>query len=198
MPLSNYTDLKAAIADWLKKGTTYDAVIPDFVRLAESRLNKVLDDPEMEVSGTITLTSGVGALPADFGTFVSVNDSTYGRTEQVTASQFSDFTPSSGNPSVFTVTAGSIRTAPAGSGTLNVIYRRSVPALASNATNWLLTRAPECYLYGSLLAAEVYGWNDERAPLIKAAYDEAIRELRADGDKRKWGAAPLAPRLART
>lgn len=198
MALANYTDLQAAIRAWLNKGTTLDAQIPDFIRLAESRLNKVLEDPDMQVSGTISLTAGVGSLPADFGSLISASDSVYGRIEPVSVSQFSDFSSISGNPRTYTIRAGQFVTAPAGAGTVNIIYTRAIPPLASNATNWLLTRAPEVYLYGSLLQAEFFGWNDERLPLIKAAWDEAIGELRADGAKRRWGGAPIAPRLART
>ena len=33
---------------------------------------------------------------------------------------------------------------------------------------------------------------------IKALFDEAIDEMKADASNRRWGSAPLAPRLGRT
>lgn len=196
--IGTYTELQAAIRNWLNKGTTLDARIPEFVQLAEARFKRVLDDLDQMATGTITLTAGVGSLPSDFGSFVSVTDTTYGRLEQVSASQFSDFTPSSGNPRVFAIIGNQIKTAPSGSGSVAIVYKLGLPPLVSNTTNWLLTRAPDLYLFGSLIQAEFYGWNDERLPMLKAATDEMIGELRADSVKRAFGSAPLAPRLART
>lgn len=199
MALDTYSGLKAAISSWLNKGTTLDAQIPDFIRLTESHLNKKLDDPEMEVSDTITLTGGTGLLPADFGSLISVQNGVYGRLEAVSSAQFADFYPISGNPRLYTIQAGNFVTAPSGSGSVTILYRRRIPALSDTSqTNWLLDTAPEAYLYGSLLQAEFYGWNDERLPLVKSAFDEAISDLQVDAAKRRWGSAPLAPRLGRT
>lgn len=196
--IGTYVELQAAIRNWLNKGTTLDARIPEFVQLAEARFKRVLDDLDQMATGTITLTAGAGSLPSDFGSFVSVTDTTYGRLEQVSASQFSDFTPSSGNPRVFAIIGNQIKTAPSGSGSVAIVYKLGLPPLASNTTNWLLTRAPDLYLFGSLIQAEFYGWNDERLPMLKSAVDEMIGELRADSANRRWGGAPIAPRLART
>jgi len=79
-----------------------------------------------------------------------------------------------------------------------MVYRRRIPALsATTTTNWLLDLAPDAYLYGALVQAEAFLAEDDRLPMWKAAFDEAINELRADADKRKWGAGPLAPRIDR-
>jgi len=54
-------------------------------------------------------------------------------------------------------------------------YRANLPGLSvSIQSNWLLARRPDLYLYGTLIHAEFYNWNDERLPLIKAAVDEAL------------------------
>lgn len=198
MAITNYTELQAALRSWLNKGTTLDTQLPDFIALAEAELRCILDDLDQKITGTITLTSGVGSLPANFGSFVSVSDSVYGRIEQVTASQFGDYPGVAGNPRVFAIIGTQIKTAPSGSGSLNIVYKLGIPPLASNSTNWLLTRAPHIYLYGSLLQAEFFGWNDERLPLIKSWFDEKIGQLRVDSDKREYGGAPLAPRIGRT
>jgi hypothetical protein len=82
---------------------------------------------------------------------------------------------------------------------MTMLYIRRIPPLTAAApTNWLLTLAPDLYLYGCLMQANIYGWQDERVPGFKALYEEAIEELKRDGDNRRWGSAPLAPRLGRT
>ena len=48
----------------------------------------------------------------------------------------------------------------------------AIPALATTDPNWLLTAHPDHYLFGSLVEAEMFGVNDERAPLWKARRDE--------------------------
>lgn len=200
MALDTFAGLKASISDWLKKGTTLDNQIPDFIRLTESRLNKVLDDPEMEVTATATVTGQFLGLPTDFGELVSIGVGGR-RLRGATVADFSGFSTVAGLPLTYGIYDGQIAFAPvpATGSAVTIVYRRRIPGLSdTNTTNWLLDLAPEAYLYGSLLAAEFYLWNDERLPTIKAAYDEAVNDLRMDAAKRRWGAAPLAPRLGRT
>lgn len=201
MALDSYSGLVSAISGWLDKGSTLDARIPEFIALTESRLNKVLEDPEMEVTAIASSAGRSLALPADFGELRSINVGGY-RLTQATAAEFSGFNSSlSGIPRSYSITDGQLWFAPipATGSDISITYLRTIPPLTAIApTNWLLTRAPELYLYGSLLEAEGYLWNDERLPLIQARFEEALGNLRTDGVRRRWGASPLAPRLGRT
>lgn len=199
--IDTYYDLQQAIANWMNKTSALAARIPEFIQLAEARFRRKLDDLDQETAATVTITAGVGSLPANFGRLISVNDSTIGRVEYVSESQFADYdaTETASDPSLFTISGSEIKTLPVSTGALSIIYKLGLPSLSdTNATNWLLTRAPDIYLYGSLVQAEFYGWNDERLPLIKAALDEAMMELNIDAEHRRFGASPLAPRVART
>jgi len=197
MPFGTRAELAAVIGGYLQR-TNLATQIPDFIRLTEARLNRLLRDPDQIVTASLTFTNGIAPLPADFGQMVAFGPAGT-RIVQVTPGEFGTFFPAAGDPLVFTVSGGTIRTLPSSTaGTAAYTYYRGIPALTSDdATNWLLTRAPDLYLYGSLLQAEFFGWNDERLPFIKNAFDEAIAELRADGENRRWGAAPLAPRIRR-
>jgi hypothetical protein len=194
-----YSDLVADLEAWLKR-TDYTTHIPRFVELNEARLNRLLDDPDMEVIATAVTAGQYLGLPDDFGEMRAVNVGTY-RLNQATAADFSGFPSISGIPSTYGIFDGQLAFAPipaTGSG-VTMLYTRKIPALTvSTPTNWLLTRAPDLYLYGCLLQAHVYGWFDERIQLFKSVFDEAIQELRTDGERRRLGAAPLAPRLGRT
>ena len=195
----NYTDLVSDLEAYLNR-TDFTTRIPRFIELTEARLNRLLEDPEMEVISTATTAGQYLALPSDFGEMRSINVGTY-RLNQATAADFSGFPSISGIPSTYGIFDGQIAFAPipaTGSG-VTMLYTRKIPALTvSNPTNWLLTRAPDLYLYGCLLQAHVFGWFDERVAMFKSAFDEAIQELRTDGERRRLGAAPLAPRLGRT
>lgn len=53
MSFSNYTELKAAIASWSKR-SDLTATIPDYILLAEARMNDALILKDMEVEQTLT------------------------------------------------------------------------------------------------------------------------------------------------
>lgn len=198
--IQTYSDLQTATANWLQRAHLI-ARIPEFIELAEARFRRKLDDADQNIGATITLTAGAGPLPADFGELIAVSESTVGRVDYVSPSQFGDFdaTEVGIDPVIFTIVGGQVKTIPAADGSLSIVYKQGLPALSTGSpTNWLLARAPDLYLFSTLLQAEFYGWNDERVPLIKAAVDEIMAELNVDSEHRKYGPAPLAPRIMRT
>ncbi len=196
--LANYTELSAYVEDLLDRDDLADR-ISTFVRLAEARMNRLLDDPEMEVRTTATATGNYTALPADFGEMVSISTGN-GSLAAVGPVEFSGFNSVSGTPRYYSILDGSITFAPANStAPISMVYRRRIPGLtATSPTNWLLSLAPDAYLYGTLVQAAAFLAEDERVGMWKAAFDEAIGELRIDAARRKWGAGPLAPRIRRT
>lgn len=196
MSISTYPDLVAAVGDWLDRDDLATRA-STFVQLAEARMNRLLDDPEMEITLTGAATGGTVSLPDDFGALVSVSTGD-GRLSQVGSAEYNGFRMVGGTPRYYSVGDGAIRFAPDTVGAVTLVYRRRIPALSTEfPTNWLLTLAPDAYLYGALVQAEGFLAEDERISGWKAAFDEAIAELRVDGDRRKWGAGPIAPRINR-
>jgi len=55
--------------------------------------------------------------------------------------------------------------------------------------NWLLGAHPDLYLFGSLVEAEMFGVNDERAPLWKARRDEIFDEIEKLSNKTRGAGA---------
>jgi hypothetical protein len=198
MSIDNYSELVTAVGDWLDRDDLA-AKVPTFIQLAEARLNRLLEDPEMEVTSTTTATGDYTALPSDFGAMVSVSTGD-GVLRAAGPVEFAalDHTVT-GTPRYYTVVDGSISFAPNNSSAvIRIVYRRRIPALtASNTTNWLLTLAPDVYLYGALVQAEAFLAEDDRLELWKSAFDESIAELRGDASRRKWGAGPIGPRIRR-
>jgi hypothetical protein len=179
--ISDYSTLQTAIAAWLNKAgdANLTANIPTFIQLAEARFRRKLDDMDQIITGTITVTNGEGTLPADFGGLMALEGAF---TEAVD----------------YALISGQIITTPQVTGDVTILYKQSLPALSNSVTtNWLLNRAPDAYLFGSLIQAEFYGWNDERLPLMKAALDEMIDELIKDSEARRWSRDGLAPMIRR-
>lgn len=199
MSIATYSDMVTAVGDWLDRGDLA-ARIPDFLRLTEARLNRLLDDPDMEVSTTIAATGDYTALPADFGEMVSINTGR-GPLGAIGPVEFAGYDHTiTGYPRVYSIVDQTIAFAPANAtASIALVYRRTIPALnLSNPTNWLINRAPDIYLYGALVQASAFLAEDDRVGLWKSAFDEAIQELRIDSQRRKWGAGPIAPRIRRT
>lgn len=199
MSIATYSDMVTAVGDWLDR-SDLAARVPDFLRLTESRLNRLLDDPDMEVTETFPATGEFTPLPLDFGEMVSISVGE-GPLASVGPVEFAGYDRTiSGDPRVYSIVNRAIAFAPANATvSITLVYRRSIPALTSiNTTNWLLTRAPDVYLYGALVQASAFLAEDDRVGLWKSAFDEAVSELRMDSQRRKWGAGPIAPRIRRT
>ena len=196
MPFANSTDLQAAIADWLAR-SDLAASIPDFVRLAEARLNLVLRCREMTASATLTPTSGVCPLPADFVEPLAVvaNASPGAVLEAVPLSwadaQFPTY--SAGTPRYYALFGASLKTYPQSSATVTLTYLQALPPLASNASNWLLAKAPGAYLYGALLEAAPFLDSDPRVALWAQIWERVTGELNAAGQRAVVGRHSARP-----
>lgn len=200
MSLSTYSELLEDVTDTLDRDDI-ETRFPRWVRLVESRLNRLLEDPDMEVVSNLVAAGVATALPADFGSMVAISDGEGRPLLPMGPVEFAGVDRTiSGTPIYYTIEDNAISFAPANAtANIRLVYRRTIPALTEdNATNWLLDRAPDVYFYGILLQANAWDVSTEQAAGWKGLFDEAIDELRTDGSRRKWGAGPLAPRIRRT
>lgn len=187
MALDSFITLKTAVADWLNKTslTGVDAKAVDFIALAEAQMNRDLDTREMSAVATVTISSETMALPADFAGTRSfrINGSP---AQPLTYSQPEEFDGASGTgkPTRYTITDRIVfDPAPDAEYEGQHRYRRRIPALGPTmATNWLLRKHPDVYLYGALTQAIVYFRDDDRA-LIEARFRDALSAITLD-DKR--------------
>lgn len=193
----NWTELKASLAEWLNR-SDLTSKIPEFIALAERRFNRVIVAPERETTTTASLAVEALSLPTDFWQLRSIYLDTDPRQklEQVTLavlrSEYADQT--TGKPRVFAIADGQFIFGPAPDATytVEIVYTATIAPLdGTTATNWLLDKHPDIYLYGSLLAAEAYVWNDERLPVWKNALDEALGELAGVSNRQRYSASPM-------
>lgn len=203
MPLSNYTELKSSVADWLNRADL-TSQIPDFIALAEARFNRDLRLNAMLQRDTTVATSDYVELPSDWLEHVSVTvinggtihrPLTYVTNEEFNRLRHQNLT---GSFRYYTIQEDNIALLPemdAGSVSLEIFYYGKIPALSdSNTTNWLLTRAPDLYLYGALAAAEMYLANDERLPVWLANVEKIMDDLRMESERAKRSQGALAVR----
>lgn len=194
--------LRASIADWMGD-SNLTSYIPEFIAMAEARFNRRLRVPDMEKRATALTSGEYLALPTDFLELRSIfiegsPDRPLTMMESGELRRLYGIS-SIAKPKAYALSAGQLQFGPVpdASYTLEIVYYGSLPPLATNSANWLLTNHPDVYLYGALLAAEARGWNDARLPLWKAAMDEAIAEINTAGNAKRTGAAPVQPSIRR-
>jgi hypothetical protein len=195
MALTNYTDLQAAIASWMVR-SDLTSVIPDFITLFEATVNRRLRVRQMETVGTITMSSGTGTLPTDYLAWKRLTwpGSTSMELDYVHPGYLKAAYPTSpaGTPQIWTIEGSSILTRPYDSNntSLTFLYYAKVPDLATNSTNWLMTAHPDLYLFGSLVEAQAYVLDAEKAALWKLRRDELFFEIEKLSNKTQGPAAP--------
>lgn len=184
-----YAGLQSSIADFLNR-SDLTATIVDFIKLTETQLDRRLRTSDMMSATTLTLTASAtqNALPTDFNGVVSFELPSgtgaplrYERPEGVRAQRQSNYaTP--GTPILWTIIGAFLETAPVAGSNLvcPFVYFQRIPALsASNTTNWLLTKHPDLYLYGSLLQAAPYLKDDPRVAVWGQLFLSAIQDTLA-------------------
>jgi hypothetical protein len=181
MAITTYAELQAAVGNWLDHGL-FAARILDFIALFEAAANRRLRVREQEATATLTPSSGAATLPADYLAWRRVTWTGTPRVElqYVHPSYLQAAYPSAPTdvPRVFTIEGATLKVRPLHGTPLELDYLQKIPALSDAApSNWLLAAHPDIYLFGSLVEAEMFGVNDERAPLWKARRDEIFDEI---------------------
>lgn len=182
MALATYQQLQDRIKRMLWDRDDLHGDIPDFIAMAEADFNSKIRVRAMEASDTITLTDGAGSLPSDYLAWrrVYANASPVVRLDPIEPSWAIENFPdtAAGTPLYFYISGSSIYTKPVSSSDLIMVYYQKIPALADNqGGNWLLTRAPNLYLYASLLHAAPMLDDDSRLQTWSRLRDEAASML---------------------
>lgn len=204
MALTNYTTLIAAIAEWLARDDL-TARIPDFVTMAEAKINRLLLHPGMETRTTVTVDTNEASpeyidLPTGFQTMRSARLSGVTgkpRLSFMTQTQMDDYRYSTdnvtGQPAYFSIVGSEMELAPTPNDNyaVQMVYRTNITALTeSNLTNWLMTLAPDLYLYGSLLESAAYNQDDNRLGVWASAFQTCLDQLNTHGFRQSFDSGP--------
>lgn len=197
MSLADLTSLKTAVAnDWLHRSDLTTA-IGDFVSLFESDFNSAVRVRQMEAETSTISTAGYLLHPTNWLEWKEIRGTSAGleyNLEPTSDETAVKATSGMGSPAtLYKVTGTRTYLYPAVNGaTFPAKYFEGV-ALASG-TNWLLTRYPGAYLYGTLLQAVAAIGDDPRVPLWQSAYEMILERIRSDSQGSSWSGQALQPR----
>jgi hypothetical protein len=206
--ITNYGELKSAVADWLNR-TDLTTHIPEFIELAEAtiarrvrrktiRASMFIDDEENAVtvecaelrSIRLSTSNAAADYPLDI---VGVEELFRHRAQRGGVA---------GRPVVAAVYQGAILVSPPPDATYTAIihYYEALSPLADGTdvdSNTILTEAPDVYLYGTLAQAARFLQHDERIPVWEAAFEKGMAELEIQREREENNASIRAARLPR-
>ena len=197
--LTNYATLQSAIADYLNRADL-TAQIQTFIQLCEADLNTRLRSREMIVNATATSDGQFVALPPDW--LEAINMMIVGG-----QSPLRYITPDEADTIIkaqtytstrfYSMTTGVIELVPPAVDdiTIDMVYYGKIPALSdANTTNWLLTKAPDVYLYGALTHAAPFLMDDQRMAVFSQIYLARVQSLQDESQKALHSGSPLISR----
>lgn len=206
MALTSYSALKASLADWLNRDDL-TSVIPDFVSMAEAQLERRLPTQKMVQRLSIAISAQFTSLPSDF---LSAKSLVLTSTAPVQPLEFltedeldakKSIYRTTGKPRYFALVGNQIEVLPPPDTeyTAELTYVTTLAKLSdSNASNWILERHPDVYLYGSLLQAAPYLRDDERVGLWTPLYAQAIEDMIIQNERAAFSQGRLSMKVRPT
>ena len=183
MTLSTYDELKSAIADWLERADQAPR-IPDFIRLAESQIDRALREREMTRRASAIVSDPLSAAPSDLLEVRSLILSNGGERWPLTPAPLELLDGAAaavGRPRFWGLVGAELRYHPAPDReyTATLTYYVRIPALGdARPTNWLLVAHPDLYLFGSLKEAAPFLRDAPLTAMFETKYRTALEELR--------------------
>lgn len=189
MALASYSDLTASISNWLNRQDLTGAV-PDFIALAEAEFNRKIRVRDNTARVMTNVTTQYSELPSDFREakfiklIVAGVDAELGFLDQRSiVTKRADYAGVAQQPKYYSLVGNSLEMCPTPDTAYltEIGYYGSIPALSgTNTTNWLLTKHPDLYLYGSLLQSAPYLKEDERLPVWRDLYSGILESIRIE------------------
>lgn len=179
MAIANYSDLTASIAAWMHR-SDLTAVIPDFIRLAEARMQLDLDIRRLDKTSTLTTIPSTNtlALPADFNKAYSLSMISGGVTVvldnmpiELLVQRWGSYTSSM--PRSYAISGSNLLLGPTPNGAYDVTleYLGTIPGLTElNPTNDILSSYPDVYLHCCLIYGAQYIRDAEMVSGMESLY----------------------------
>lgn len=179
MAFADALDLRTAVFE-LVGDTTKADIWPRLVSLAENKINQTLRHDEMVTRANVTIVDNVGDLPADYVEMIALNRGACELTEiELERFDREDF------GYCYAVSGGKLYVK--GSTTQPITYYAKLPTLANDlaATNWLLNKGPDVYLYA--IAAEALFEDIPRTVQMNEAKNFAMGNLKTASNRARYG-----------
>ena len=200
MSIANFGDLKTAIGTNYLNRSDLSSYIPDFVTLAESRIfygsgdpyaSAPLRVPAMQTNATGTIASNAIAFPTRFLEIIRLaayTGSNGWTLDYLAPSKLAEAQNSAMLPTKYTYLNNQIQTAGTGAATYSLDYYQAFASLSADAdTNWLLTTAPQVYLFAALMEAAPFIQDQTQITAWFGLYKSAISSLNLSTNRRASG-----------
>jgi len=205
MALSTYTEVKAAVANWLNRSDLTTEIGDDFIKLVEAEYNSKLRIKAMLTSdAAFSIDDETVAVPTGFlqvRDFYIVQGAVKYSLTYMAPTQMDQIKGGSttGRPNVYTLLGTNFRFAPTPdttyTSTLNY-YKAITPLSGSTATNWILDNHPGIYLYGSLYHAANFlgGIDPTKLQNWLQLYQTGLERIERNDREDQWSGSPLQTR----
>jgi hypothetical protein len=183
--ITNYSELQTAIASYLDR-SDLTSMIPTFISLAEAKLNRSLRLRAQESTAAGTASASV-ALPSDFLQVISITVTCGGSTYPVDYIRPGDVKGESRPVYHYTIVGSNIVFDPVAADTTYMLTYYAKFQTVASYDNWLITNAPDVYLYASLLECEPYLKNDDRMMVWNSLLQRSIDDLVTQDNYARYG-----------
>jgi hypothetical protein len=197
MALANYTDLQSEIALYLAR-SDLTAIIPDFIKLSEAKLQRRFKDvtplsagnnwlftasPDVYLYGALLEAQPYLQDDARIATWAKIFEQVVSEVRHPDAgSNFANYTGLKLAIADWLARPDIDSNIPNFIELIEAKFQRKFKGVTSLSntvtTNWLLTAHPDVYLYGSLLQAEPYLKDDARIQIWEQAVERLLAEVR--------------------
>lgn len=183
----NYTQIQSKISNILKRGTSLDADIPDWIAFTESQIEAELRDCSTLQSVTSSLISGANsiALPTSLeivDVFLNI-DGCLDPLNAVAILPPPD-TATPARPQYWTSDITGIRFDSIADQTYPIVIQLFGQLdIATTTTNWVSDNVPDAYIYGALVHSTVKTQSDPS--MYSSMFDVAISKVKRLNAKRK-------------
>jgi|TARA_R100000306_G_C4342835_1_gene126118 hypothetical protein len=200
MAITTLAELKTALA---VEASRSDITWDDYITRGESRLNRKLRLLQQETTTALTLSADASTitLPTAFVSHIDLFYTTdnYQPTQQSWTDLQMTASTGTGRPNNYALAD-------------KIYFERSADQeyamkqryyakwdLGTDSANWLLTNAPDAYIYSSLMAFYMRGKNPDGIAQNRALLDEVITELNTvDGQSRGKAKMAVDPGIVQT
>lgn len=203
MSITNYTQLKSAIADFLDRDDLA-SVIPTFIFAAEKQMEKEIRHPRMMRRSEGQIDSRYSPVPPTWLETIRLHvsgDPSY-RLELTSLDDMLQLREQTGGtpgrPTHYAHFGENIEVFPNPDTAYDIelMYYEKLPVLSdSNTSNWLLEVAPEAYLYGALLHSAPYLKDDARMQVWGSLYAGAVAGVNNQAEQARFGGSGLRMRV---
>ena len=195
--MSTFSQLQTDIKNYMEDdGTEFSTSLTQFISNTELKLSRDLSTPEFKrkVTSAFSANDPFLTMPTDLVTLehLQVIDSNVRTMLQLKSDEYiTEFWPnrtSTGVPRYYTYfDTSTIYVAPTPSSNLSLelSYKRRLPALSSsNTSNFLTTDAYDALLYGCLIEASLFNRNDKLVQYYTELYKKAVADVNREQNQK--------------